>query len=104
VQEYAKVNRSLITLIMMAGATARDHGGAAANAVDVERVGERAGRVVSSAQGKLMLNDLVIAMPPEPLATFLVDGGYLARGVPLIKRILALSGQTVCRRALTKIY
>jgi type IV secretory pathway protease TraF len=45
---------------------------------------------------KLMINDLVIAMPPEPLATFLADGGYLPRGVPLIKHILALSGQTVC--------
>ena len=35
--------------------------------------------------------------PPEPLATFLVDGDYLPRDVPLIKRILALPGQTVCR-------
>jgi hypothetical protein len=27
----------------------------------------------------------------------LADRGYLPRGVPLIKRVLALSGQTVCR-------
>ena len=47
--------------------------------------------------GKLVVNDLVIAMPPEPLATFLVDGGYLPRGVPLIKPVLAVAGQTVCR-------
>ena len=53
---------------------------------------------------KLVVADLAVAMPPEPLATFLADGGYLPHGVPLIKRILALSGQTVCRRALTKIY
>ena len=40
-----------------------------------------------------MVTTLVVAMPPEPLATFLADGGYLPRGVPLIKRILALPGQ-----------
>jgi len=44
---------------------------------------------------------LVVAYAPEPLATFLTDGGYLPRGVPLIKRILALPGQTVCRTGLT---
>jgi conjugative transfer signal peptidase TraF len=48
----------------------------------------------------LMVTTLVVAMPPEPLATFLADGGYLPRGVPLIKRILALPGQLVCRNAL----
>ena len=53
--------------------------------------------------GKLMVNDIVIAMPHEPLTTFLLDGGYLPSGVALIKRILALSGQTVCRRGLTII-
>ena len=40
---------------------------------------------------------LVVARPPEPLATTLADGGYLPRGVPLLKRIFALAGQTVCR-------
>jgi len=40
---------------------------------------------------------IVLAEPPEPLATFLADGGYLPRGVPLLKRIEAVSGQTVCR-------
>jgi len=43
----------------------------------------------------------VVAYPPEPLATFLADAGYLPHGVPLIKRILALAGQTVCRTGLT---
>src|SRR5262245_34816860 len=48
--------------------------------------------------GKLTVTDLVVAMPPEPLATFLAEGGYLPRGVPLIKRVLALPGQTICRK------
>jgi conjugative transfer signal peptidase TraF len=46
---------------------------------------------------QLIVTTLVVAYPPEPLATFLADGSYLPRGVPLIKRILALPGQTVCR-------
>jgi conjugative transfer signal peptidase TraF len=50
--------------------------------------------------GKLTVTDLVVALPPEPLATFLAEGGYLPRGVPLIKRILALPAQTVCRKGL----
>jgi len=41
--------------------------------------------------------DLVVARPPEPLARFLADGGYLPRGVPLLKHVAALAGQTVCR-------
>src|SRR5215831_12837561 len=45
----------------------------------------------------LVVTTLVVAYPPEPLATFLEDGGYLPRDVPLIKRILALPGHTVCR-------
>src|SRR6516165_3584517 len=49
---------------------------------------------------KLTVTDLVVAMPPEPLATFLAKGGYLPRGVPLIKRVLALPRQTVCRTGL----
>jgi conjugative transfer signal peptidase TraF len=50
--------------------------------------------------GKLTVTNLVVLQPPEPLATLLADGGYLPRGVPLIKRILALPGQTVCRSTL----
>jgi type IV secretory pathway protease TraF len=45
----------------------------------------------------LIVTTLVVAYPPEPLATTLEGGGYLPRDVPLIKRILALPGQTVCR-------
>jgi len=54
-------------------------------------------------QPALQLNatTLVVAYPPEPLATYLADSGYLPRGVPLIKHVLALPGQTVCRTGLT---
>lgn len=46
---------------------------------------------------RLRVTTLVVAMPPEPLATTLAEGGYLPRGVPLLKRIFAVPGQTVCR-------
>ncbi|WP_292251219.1 S26 family signal peptidase [Mesorhizobium sp.] len=41
--------------------------------------------------------DIAVVMPPEPLAQLLSARGYLPRGVPLLKRVLALGGQTVCR-------
>jgi len=50
--------------------------------------------------GGLAATDLVAVLPPEPLATVLADGQYLPRGVPLLKRVLALPGQTVCREEL----
>ncbi|MGB6397858.1 MAG: S26 family signal peptidase [Bradyrhizobium sp.] len=46
---------------------------------------------------RLAVTQIVVVEPPEPLATFLAEGGYLPRGVPLLKRVLALPGQTVCR-------
>lgn len=46
---------------------------------------------------QLSVTDLVVALPPAPLAAMLADEGYLPRGLPLIKRVLALPGQTVCR-------
>lgn len=51
--------------------------------------------------GERYVSELVAVMPPEPLATFLADGNYLPRGVPLLKHVLALPGQTVCREGLT---
>jgi type IV secretory pathway protease TraF len=44
-----------------------------------------------------------VVMPPEPLATFLDERIYLPKGVRLLKHVLALPGQTVCRfdRAIT---
>ena len=47
--------------------------------------------------GNLFVTELVAVQPPEPLATFLADSGYLPLGVPMLKRVLALPGQTVCR-------
>jgi conjugative transfer signal peptidase TraF len=46
---------------------------------------------------QLVVAHLVLVMPPEPLASFLDERGYLPRGVPLMKRVLALRGQSVCR-------
>lgn len=51
--------------------------------------------------GPFEVTDLVAVDAPEPLATFLADRGYLPKGVPLMKRVLAVSGQTVCRTNLT---
>ena len=45
----------------------------------------------------LHLADFVIVRPPEQLETFLADRNYLPRGVPLVKHVLALAGQSVCR-------
>jgi conjugative transfer signal peptidase TraF len=47
--------------------------------------------------GVLHVTELVVVRPPEPLASYLADRGYLPEGVPLLKRVLALPGQTVCR-------
>jgi len=49
------------------------------------------------------VGELVAVLPPEPLATFLTDGGYLPRAVPMLKHVLALPGQTVCRVGLSII-
>lgn len=51
--------------------------------------------------GELAVTDLLAIQTPEPHATFLANGGYLPRGVPMLKRVLALPGQTICRNALT---
>lgn len=51
--------------------------------------------------GKLGVTELVVAFPLDPLAAFLAQRRYLPRGVPLIKRVLALPGQTVCRKGFT---
>jgi conjugative transfer signal peptidase TraF len=49
----------------------------------------------------LFVTELVAVQPPEPLATFLDLNGYLPAGLPMLKRVLALPGQTVCRRGIT---
>ena len=52
---------------------------------------------------RLFVTELVAVKPPEPLATFLANGRYLPRGIPMLKRVLALPGQTICRDQLTII-
>ncbi len=47
--------------------------------------------------GALHVSELVVVQPPEGLASFLDERRYLPRGVPMLKRVLALPGQTVCR-------
>jgi conjugative transfer signal peptidase TraF len=47
--------------------------------------------------GKLHISDLVVATPPDPLAAFFAQRRYLPKGVPLLKHVVALPGQTVCR-------
>ena len=49
------------------------------------------------AAGALYVTELVVVRPPEALASFLDARRYLPKGVPMLKRILALPGQTVCR-------
>lgn len=50
---------------------------------------------------RLAVTELVVVQPPEPLASFLDLNGYLPIGVPMLKRVLALPGQTICRTGLT---
>lgn len=51
--------------------------------------------------GRLQVSDLVAVRPPEPVARFLAEGGFLPRGVLLLKHIAALPGQTICRDGAT---
>ena len=45
----------------------------------------------------LTVGELVVVRPPEALADFLATRRYLPKGVPMLKHVLALPGQTVCR-------
>lgn len=45
----------------------------------------------------LDVTDLVAVAVPPLIAEFMADRGYLPMGVPMLKRILALPGETVCR-------
>jgi conjugative transfer signal peptidase TraF len=47
--------------------------------------------------GTLRTGELLVVTPPEPLATFLDARHYLPTGLPLLKHVAALPGQTVCR-------
>jgi conjugative transfer signal peptidase TraF len=47
--------------------------------------------------GALGTDELLVVTPPGPLATFLDKRNYLPKGIPLLKHVAALPGQTVCR-------
>lgn len=47
--------------------------------------------------GPFKAGDLVAIDTSEPLATFLARRRYLPKGVPLLKHIAGMPGQTVCR-------
>jgi conjugative transfer signal peptidase TraF len=51
--------------------------------------------------GNHHVTELVAVRPPEPLVSYLNLNGYLPTGVPMLKRVLALPGQTVCRNGRT---
>ncbi|MET4221102.1 conjugative transfer signal peptidase TraF [Bradyrhizobium sp. LB14.3] len=53
--------------------------------------------------GRLYVTELVAVRTPDPLATFFDLNGYLPSGLPMLKRVLALPGQTVCRTGLAII-
>ncbi|MER9998790.1 S26 family signal peptidase [Mesorhizobium sp. M0051] len=47
---------------------------------------------------RIAVAEIVVVMPPEPLAGFLAKRQYLPNGVPLLKRVWALKGTIVCRQ------
>ena len=49
----------------------------------------------------LEIGDLVVVMPPAPLAAFMVTRGYIGEDVPLLKHVAGLPGQRVCRSGAT---
>jgi conjugative transfer signal peptidase TraF len=49
----------------------------------------------------LHVGDLVAVDPPAALARFMVARRYISAGVPLLKHVAALPGQTICRRGAT---
>ncbi|MCQ4631216.1 S26 family signal peptidase [Shinella sp. CPCC 100929] len=46
---------------------------------------------------RIEVPELVAVRPSEPLAGFMIERGYVGRGVPLLKRVVGLPGQRVCR-------
>jgi conjugative transfer signal peptidase TraF len=50
---------------------------------------------------RLEVPDLVAVIPPEPLDDFMVERGYIGRDVPILKHVLGLPGQRVCRTGRT---
>jgi conjugative transfer signal peptidase TraF len=54
------------------------------------------GVYIAAPADDIALGDLVLVRPPETLAAFLAERGYVARGVPLLKHVAALPPQLVC--------
>ena len=54
------------------------------------------GLYVAAPADHITLGDLALVRPPETLAAFLAERGYVARGVPLLKHVAALPPQVVC--------
>jgi conjugative transfer signal peptidase TraF len=54
------------------------------------------GLYIAAPADDIALGDLVLVRPPETLAAFLAQRGYVARGVPLLKHVAALPPQVVC--------
>jgi conjugative transfer signal peptidase TraF len=50
---------------------------------------------------ELIRGQLLAVQPTEQLATFLADRDYLPLGLPMLKRVTALPGQTICRAGST---
>lgn len=55
------------------------------------------GFYIITSRSRLEVPELVAVDPPELLATFLAARGYVPKGVPLMKRVVGLPGQHVCR-------
>jgi conjugative transfer signal peptidase TraF len=53
------------------------------------------------AADRLEVPDLLAVDPPEPLARFMAERGYVGRGALLVKRVVGLPGQRVCRSGRT---
>ncbi|MGK9166699.1 S26 family signal peptidase [Inquilinus limosus] len=49
---------------------------------------------------RLAVGDIVLARAPAALVPLFADRGYLPAGVPLLKRVAALPGSTICRDGL----
>jgi len=51
--------------------------------------------------GRLQIAELVVVRPPNALAQFLASRRYLPEGALMLKQVLALPGQIVCRNVRT---
>lgn len=53
-----------------------------------------------SEPSRVAVGDLVVVRPGPGLAAVLAERGWLPRGVPLVKPVAAVAGQTACRSGL----